>query len=166
MQLIDHYPIDWDTHTTSLIRTQLDRDDGSQVYLLLDAAFRHQTALGLIKSLFKDNQWRSLFQDAPNTSESVLEVSPLLLEVTSAALPLLQQLRSETDGFPMLSMIVSLESMDNLWQPLVLFTDYSEAEPVLLTLRSTHHISLDGDTSNIIQTLITRDQRALALFKA
>ncbi|MBB5322579.1 DUF4123 domain-containing protein [Marinobacter oulmenensis] len=121
MQLIDQYPPDWEAQTISSIKHWLGSGDDANVYLLVDAAFRYNTALAMVRSLFNNTQWLSLYQDAPNTSERVLAVSPLLLRITEDKLQTVQQLRKETEGNPMLSMIVSKESMEGLWQRLAAF---------------------------------------------
>jgi hypothetical protein len=121
MQLIDHYSPDWVRETQAMIRGWLSQEPRSYVYLLIDASFRHETTLPLIRELWPGKRWRSLYQDAPNTSEQVLSVSPLLLAVDEEALGILEAIARETTGQPMLSLIVTRESLSSLWGRLAAF---------------------------------------------
>lgn len=154
MQLIDHYPIDWEQQTISSVRAWFRHERSPHVYLLLDAAFRHETVLPIIRGLFKETHWRSLYQDSPNTSERVLAISPLLLHITEGNLQTLQCLQEATEGNPMLSMIVSCESMEQLWQRLSAFR--------LVTIHDERYVLRLSDTRRLPQivSMLTPAQKS------
>ncbi|MCK0745080.1 DUF4123 domain-containing protein [Chromohalobacter nigrandesensis] len=154
MQLIDHYSSDWASETQAMIDAWLAQAPRASVYFLLDASFRHETLLALIRKLWPENCWRSLYQDAPNTSERVLAISPLLLAVDSERLDALDALAKETSGQPMLSLIVSDESMDSLWERLSVFR--------LVTVQNARYVLRLTDTRRLpqITEMLTEEQRA------
>lgn len=154
MQLIDHYSPDWVRETQAMIRGWLSREPRPYVYLLIDAAFRHGTTLPLIRVLWPDKGWRSLYQDAPNTSEQVLSVSPLLLAVDEEALGVLEAIARETTGQPMLSLIVTRESLSPLWERLAAFR--------FISVQGNRYVLRLTDTRRLPQIvdMLTEEQRA------
>ena len=154
MQLIDHYSNDWEERTVSIIRKWLSHESSPHIYLLLDAAFRHETAIQLVRKLLPDAGWRSLYQDAPNTSERILAASPLLLTLNEDNLHILEAVAKETTGKPMLSMIVSRESMEHLWLRLSGFR--------IVTVQNTRYVLRLSDTRRLpeIFTMLTNEHRA------
>ncbi|WP_280542744.1 DUF4123 domain-containing protein [Chromohalobacter sp. 11-W] len=154
MQLIDHYASEWASETQAMIGAWLAQEPRPSVYLLLDASFRHETLLVLIRKLWPENCWRSLYQDAPNTSERVLAISPLLLAVDNESFSALEVLAQETSGQPMLSLIVSDEPLEALWQRLAAFR--------LVTVQETRYVLRLADTRRLpqITEMLTEGQRA------
>ena len=153
MQLIDHYSPDWVRETQAMIRGWLSREPRPYVYLLIDAAFRHETTLPVIRELWPDKRWQSLYQDAPNTSEQVLSVSPLLLAVDEEALGVLEAIARETTGQPMLSLIVTRESLSSLWERLAAFR--------FISVQSNRYVLRLTDTRRLPQIvdMLTEEQR-------
>jgi len=153
MQLIDHYPAGWQSQTYSTIKEWFIHESSPHVYLLLDAAFRHKTTFGLIRKRLPEATWRSLYQDAPNTSERVLAASPLLVEMNDDNLDVLEPLEKETTGQPMLSMIVTSEPFDNLWQRLSAFR--------MVTVQNDRYVLRLTDTRRLpeILAMLTQEQR-------
>jgi len=154
MQLIDHYSPDWVSETQALIMDWLSREPRPSVYLLIDAAFRHETTLPLIRELWSGKHWRSLYQNAPNTSEQVLSVSPLLLAVDEEALGALEAIARETTGQPMLSLIVTRESLSSLWERLAAFR--------FISVQDSRYVLRLTDTRRLPQIIdmLTTEQRA------
>lgn len=154
MQLIDHYSPDWVRETQAMIRGWFSREPRPYVYLLIDAAFRHETTLPLIRELWPDKRWQSLYQDAPNTSEQILSVSPLLLTVDEEALGVLEAIARETTGQPMLSLIVTRESLSPLWERLATFR--------FISVQGNRYVLRLTDTRRLPQIIdmLTEEQRA------
>ncbi|WP_157956972.1 DUF4123 domain-containing protein [Salinicola aestuarinus] len=155
MQLIDHYPLGWVKETQAMIGAWLAESPTPYIYFLLDASFRHDTLLTLIRDLWPKGNWCSLYQDAANTSERVLAVSPLLLTMDNMSLDLLPTLAEEISGQPMLSVIVTTESMDALWQRLSNFR--------IVTVQDARYVLRLSDTRRLpqIAEMLTNEQRFL-----
>ena len=154
MSLIDHYSSEWGKQTRAALEGWLDHSQSAQPYFLLDASFRHETAWAWVKRHWNTERWRALYQDAANTSERVLAVSPLLLAVDTHSLDRLAEIAELTTGQPMLSLIVSDESLDALWQRLAAFR--------LVTVQQTRYVLRLADTRRLPQIvrMLTDTQRA------
>ncbi|WP_110658261.1 DUF4123 domain-containing protein [Salinicola halimionae] len=157
MQLIDHYSPEWVSGTQAMIEEWLAQEPRPYVYFLLDASFKHETMLPLIRKLWPEGRWRSLYQDAPNTSERVLAISPLLLAVDKDSLGALEAIAKETSGQPMLSLVVSTESLDFLWERLSVFR--------IVTLQDARYVLRLTDTRRLpqIAEMLSKEQRALLI---
>ncbi|SEF73004.1 DUF4123 domain-containing protein [Marinobacterium lutimaris] len=112
MELIDHYSDDWITETHTLVEQNLSSQ--AWVYLLIDASFKHETCLSLVRRLFPTDSWYALYKDSPDTSDHVLAVSPLLIQLNANSLDSLASIARETSGYPMLSLIASSETLETL----------------------------------------------------
>ncbi|NWO55500.1 DUF4123 domain-containing protein [Chromohalobacter israelensis] len=154
MTLIDHYSAEWVSETQAMIEGWLAQEPQPYVYFLLDASFRHETMLALIRELWPEGRWRSLYQDAANTGERILAVSPLLLAIDEDSLERLEAIAQETSGQPMLSLIVSDEPLDALWQRLAAFR--------IVTVQETRYVLRLADTRRLpqIAEMLTQAQRA------
>lgn len=153
MQLIDHYSPNWRDQTHASVQRWLAHEQHPYVYLLLDAAFRHDTSLALIRRLFPTTSYCSLFQDSPNASESVIASSPLLIAIDSSSLGILGPIVEETTGQPMLSLIVTPEPMDALQKRLCHF--------LMVTLHETRYLLRLTDTRRLpeILAMLNTEQR-------
>lgn len=157
MQLIDHYASEWVSETQAMIEGWLAQEPRPYVYFLLDASFRHETMLALIRELWPEGRWRSLYQDAANTGERILAVSPLLLAIDEDSLEHLEAIAQETSGQPMLSLIVSDEPMESLWERLSVFR--------IVTVQDARYVLRLTDTRRMpqIAEMLTEEQRALLM---
>lgn len=155
MQLIDEYPDHWAEQTYSTISDWLSHESCPRAYLLVDAAFRHKTMLPLVRQLFGNTGWLSLYQTAPDTNDRVLSVSPLLLSINEGDQDKLDWLRQETSGQPMLSMIISAEPPEELRQRLTKFQ--------VVTIDTERYLLRLSDTRRLPQILemLTTEQRQL-----
>ncbi|OLO06320.1 hypothetical protein BTW08_18090 [Salinicola sp. MH3R3-1] len=157
MQLIDHYAPEWITETQAMVEGWLAEEPRSYVYLLLDASFKHETTLTWVRENWPEGNWRSLYQDAPNTSERVLAISPLLLLVDKDSLGALEAIAKETSGQPMLSLVVSTETLDLLWERLAAFR--------IVTVQDARYVLRLTDARRLSQIaeMLSKEQRALLM---
>lgn len=121
MQLINDYDAKWIDNTLALIEAVCSKDDSLHVYLLVDAAFKSETAYRQIRQLLPKDCCYSLYEDVSNISEQVRAVSPLLITVEHPDNKWVAAIGDITSGQPMLSLIVSSLSMKQLWEQLAVF---------------------------------------------
>ncbi|MFC0269270.1 DUF4123 domain-containing protein [Kushneria aurantia] len=157
MSLIDHYSPGWLSETRAMLENLLAREPRPGLHFLLDASFRHETVLPLIRARWPEGRWCSLYQDTANVSERVLAVSPLLLAIDEESLDSLAALAEETSGRPMLSLVVSDESMASLYRRLGAFR--------IVTVRGMRYVLRLADTRRLPQIveMLTESQRSLLM---
>ncbi|MBE2167841.1 MULTISPECIES: DUF4123 domain-containing protein [unclassified Cobetia] len=148
MQLIDHYPPNWAVETGEMIEAWLAHAEQPSVYLLVDAAFRRDTLYSWIQSSWPAAEWRALYQDSPKTRREVLQVSPLLLRIgrdDPKWRGRLDTLAELTSGSPMVSMIVTSESLSALWERFYAFR--------LVSVQKTRYVLRLSDTRRLPQVI-------------
>ncbi|WP_445620916.1 DUF4123 domain-containing protein [Kushneria sp. Sum13] len=121
MWLIDPYPQDW-TEETLAWTDQLSRQHPeANLYFLIDAAFNKNALLPFLHTHVAQKHWYALYANAPNASDRVLAVSPILVMPRDLPRDVLIELFKLTDGMPMLSLIVTPEPMSAVIERLSAF---------------------------------------------
>jgi hypothetical protein len=92
-------------------------NDNANVYALVDCAFA-EDCYPTLKLQNRALQWRSLFDLSNNPNEKLAEVSPTLIPLHSNTSSAWRAVLSKTNGIPMISVIVTPESLDALAQRL------------------------------------------------
>lgn len=154
--MIDTFSKDWiewlDRQSTQLL-------DGEEVFLLIDGVFLP----GLWRDLAKasGNELVLLFEYLPGCSSDTRDVSPILLAYHSESQPL-HRILEKCDGMPMISAIITTESLQDLATRLApwcvveadgqrfnfRFPDTRRLPDILTTLTEEQRASLTGPASS------------------
>ncbi|MFC0337342.1 protein of unknown function [Kushneria avicenniae] len=121
MWLIDRYSQDWAEETLDWMDQLSRRHPEATPYFLMDAAFNKDAVLPFLRTHVAQEHWYALYADAPNASDRVLAVSPILMTLRNLPRDLLIELFRLTDGMPMLSLIITPEPMTALIERLSAF---------------------------------------------
>lgn len=109
--LIGHHAPSWLDHLQKQIELDKDRWPGTQVFALLDCAFSEHCYPAIRKHRVP---FRSLYDLSERPYEALQAVSPTLIPLGDETAYAWREVLGCTDGFPMLSLIVTQESLDEL----------------------------------------------------
>lgn len=159
MSLIDHYPEGWIANTRRWMDALAERQPESSLYLLMDAAFQHEAVLPFLRTHLLADDWHALYANAPNVSDKVLAVSPMLITLNEHRHEWLDTLWKLTSGSPMVSLIATREPRGRLLQRLAAFrivtvqneryvlrlADTRRLPQIIAMLKPEQHAALMGD---------------------
>lgn len=113
MALINRYPMLWIKDLADRIALALGEAPGSRAFLLVDGAFNPACyrTLGVWRNA---PDWHPLFSARPGADAETLALSPALLDLSGAGWSDWEAFLRLTDGLPMLSWIVTIESFEEL----------------------------------------------------
>lgn len=111
LKLIGQHAPSWLDHLQEQVESDTERWPGTQAIALLDCAFSEHCYQAIRKNRLP---FRSLFDLSDRPNESLLAVSPTLIPLDLETARAWGNVLALTDGLPMLSLIVTHESIDEL----------------------------------------------------
>lgn len=127
--MINHYPAQWKSALDLQIGELRQQFPEANIYALIDGVF-DETCYPLLKRS-KDLPYAALYASLTGADEETLCLSPLLIEYADGARKSWDALLKKTDGHPALSLIVTMESLEQLARRLMPWCVIDAAEYTL-----------------------------------